>query len=145
MKYKLKMNVGDPSQNGHNKSETVYFMSNKTAKELKKAYLESCKLTGLVFDGNTTPIVDGVELDWRHIAYNDRAICIEYESFEISDLATSILQNHGIETKQDDLDVDYFVELFFKFIKLSLVDFEYELSEDETELLDITIGYGLFE
>ena len=36
MKYKLKMNVGDPSQNGHNQSETVYFMSNKTSKELKE-------------------------------------------------------------------------------------------------------------
>ena len=145
MEYKLKMNVGDPSQNGHNQSETVYFISNKSIKELNEAYLKSCQLTGLVFDGTINLVFDGVKLDWRHPEYKDRTICVEYESFEISDLAISILQNHGIETKKDDLNVDYLVELFFKFIKLSLVDFEYEFSEDETELLDITIGYGLFE
>ena len=145
MGYKLKMNVGDPSKNGHKQNVTVYFTSNKSTEELKEAYSESCKLTGLVFDGNTNPIVNGVELNWQHPEYADRTICVEYESFEISNLAVSILQSHGIQTKKDDLDVDYLVELFFKFIKLSLLDFEYELSEDETELLNITIGYGLFE
>ena len=139
------MEVGDPSQNGHNKSVTVYFTSNKSNKELNDAYLKSCDLTGLVFDRNTNLVINGVKLNWQHPEYNDRTICVEYESFEISDLAISILKNYGIQTKKEDLDVDYLIELFFKFIKLSLLDFEYEFSEDETELLDITIGYGLFE
>lgn len=149
MKYKLRMEIGDPSKDGHNQSETIYFNSNKSSQELKEAYNKSCLLTGLVWTSNKNPIVDGVELKWsrhcRHSDYNDRQLFVEYEQYEISDLAKSILESHGIHVEENNYDSDCVIDLFHNFLRLSLPDFEVEFVKDETELVDITIGYGLFE
>lgn len=144
MKYKLRMEIGDPSKDGHNQSETIYFNSNKSTQELKDAYKKSCELTGLVFTENTPIIVDGFKLDWQHPEYTDRKLFVEYEQYEVSELAKSILESYGIEVF-DEYDSDCVIGLFHNFLRLSLPDFEVEFVKDETELLDLTIGYGFFE
>lgn len=144
MKYKLKMEIGDPSKDGHNQSKDIYFFSNKTTKEITKAYYESCKLTGLVWKSNQNPIVDGKEINWKHPDYKDRLLFVEYEQFELSKLAKIILESHGIDAN-GEWNSDCVIDLFHDFIKLSLPDLEIEFVKEDAELLDITIGYGLFE
>jgi hypothetical protein len=144
MKYKLRMEIGDPSKDGHNQSKTIYFNSNKSTQELEEAYEKSCDITGLVWTCNKNPKINGEELDWKNPEYNDRQLFVEYESYELSDLAKSILESHGVDT-DGEWDSDSVIDLFFDFLKISLPDFKAEFVKDETELLDITIGYGLFE
>jgi hypothetical protein len=144
MKYKLRMEIGDPSKDGHNQSKTIYFNSNKSTQELKEAYKRSCNITGLVWTSNEDLKINGKELDWRHPEYKDRQLFAEYESYELSDLAKSILESHGVDT-DGEWDSDSVIDLFFDFLKISLPDFNAEFVKDETELLDVTIGYGLFE
>ena len=143
MKYKLKMEIGDPSKDGHNQSKTIYFYSNKTVKEITEAYYQSCKLTGLVWKFNQNPIVNGEEINWKHPEYNDRLLFVEYEQYELSELAKNILESHDIDSSCK-WDSDCVIDLFHDFIKLSLPDLEIEFVKEDAELLDITIGYGLF-
>jgi len=144
MKYKIKMEIGDPSKDGHNQSETVYFYSNKTTKEITEAYYKSCELTGLVWKSNQNPKVDGVEISWQHPEYNDRLLFVEYEQYQLSELAKGILEKQGINPG-GEWDSDSVIDLFHDFIRLSLPDLEIEFIQEDAELLGITIGYGLFE
>lgn len=153
---KLKITIGDWSEDGHGVYEQFVFESNKTVKEVQDAYKASCKLTGLQFNHNDnyTGIVD----NYRNYR-NDRQICTEYEDSEISEFALDILKEHGIIIDDDNLDEDSFLKLLIDFIKLSLPDLELEeASFKKSELKDIPavngwwnkelnvqFGYGLYE
>lgn len=143
--YKFKIEIGDPSKDGHNQSEERIINSNKTKEQVREAYDKSCLLTGLVFTSNKDIIVNNEKLNWQHSEHSDRSICTEYESYEMSKLAEDILQTHGIKNTQIDGDVDSLVNIFLEFIKLSLPDFEYNIVQDIIPSLGLTIGYGLFE
>lgn len=144
MKYKLRMEVGDPSRNGHGQSETIYFNSNKSTQELKEAYEKSCDITGLTWTSDKRPKVNGMEMSWNTPEYENRQLFVEYESYKLSDLAKSILEKHGLDV-DEEWDAHSALCLFFDFLRISLPDFKVEFAEDNTELLDLTICYGLFE
>jgi hypothetical protein len=145
MKHKFKIEIGDPSKDGHNQSEDRVIVSNKIKEQVREAYNKSCLLTGLVFTGNKDIIVNDKKLNWRDDDYSKRQICTEYESYKMSKLAEDILQTYGIKYTQIDGNVNSLVNIFLEFIKLSLPDFEYDIVENEIPSLGLTIGYGLFE
>ena len=145
MEYKFKIEIGDPSKDGHNQSEERFIVSNKTIEEVRNAYNKSCLFTGLVFTSDKDIIVNNEKLNWENNEYSDRSICTEYESYDISELAQNILKEYGIENPDVDGDVDSLVDIFLNFIKLSLPDFEYNIVQDITPSLGLTIGYGLFD
>ena len=145
MEYKFKIEIGDPSKDGHNQSENRIINSNKTIEEVREAYDKSCLLTGLVFTSNKDIIVNNEKLNWQNNEYSDRSICTEYESYDTSELAQAILEEYGIENPVIDGDIDSLVDIFLEFIKLSLPDFEYNIIQDDIPSLGLTIGYGLFD
>jgi hypothetical protein len=145
MKYKFKIEIGDPSKDGHNQSEDRIINSNKKITEVRKAYDKSCEITGLVFTSNKDIIVNNEKLGWQHPEHSDRSICTDYESYDTSELAQTILKECGIENPNIDGDVDSLVDIFLEFIKLSLPDLEYNIVQDNIPSLGLTIGYGLFD
>lgn len=140
--FKIKM--GDPSGDGHSQTETTVIRCNKTKEQVLEAYSKSCDLTGLVFTENKDVTINGKKIDWQHPEYMDRKVCVDYESYEISDLAQNILKSFGIENPTVDGDIDVLFDIFMDFIKISLPDIEYDVIPDLTDTLDLTIGYGLF-
>lgn len=141
---KIIFRIGDSSGDGHSQVEVIVLNCNKTAQEIEEAYPLSCKLTGLVFTENTSVIVEEKEIDWKHYEYNDRRICVDYENSEISDLAIEILKNFEIELKENDVSPSGLLDLFMKFIKLSIPDLEWEFVEMEGSTVNLSLGYGLF-
>lgn len=146
---KIIIRIGDPSKDGHNMSETYTFMSNKTEEEITKAYYESCKLTGLTFTSNNPEF----KLSWKNKEYKDRKVCVDYEETLPSELAVNILKDFGINILPEDCtyaDWDYieheeFIDIFLKFVSLSLTGFEFQIIPTKKERgLPLTIGYGLF-
>lgn len=157
---KVRLTIGDWSGDGHSISEDFIYESNKSVEEIRQAYKNACKLTGLSFNHNDD--YTGLNLGYG----TDRQIATEYEESTISKLALKILKKHGIELKSEDGSEEYFidgsedfVDILIKFIKLSLPDLKLkEASYKKSELKDIPaingwwnkelncqFGYGLFE
>ncbi len=155
MENKVKITIGDWSQDGHEEYDEFVFDSNKTVHEIRQAYKDSCKLTGLQFNYNKN--YTGLP---EHNSYGtDRHICTEYNENEITDLALNILKEHGIDINVDKLDIDVFLKLLIDFIKLSLPDLVLEEAAfKKSELreipavngwwndeLNVGFGYGLYD
>jgi hypothetical protein len=152
---KVKLTIGDWSQDGHNQYEEFVYESNKSVKEIRQAYKDSCKLTGLSFNHNE----DYTGLGLRN--RNPRQIATEYQEPNLSDLAKEILTEFEIDYTEYEKEtgVENFTELLISFIKLSLPDLELEeASFKKSELksidaingwweqeLNVQFGYGLFE
>lgn len=156
---KVKITIGDWSQDGHNQYEEFVFKSNKSVEEIRQAYKDSCKLTGLSFNHNED--YTGLNLNWQHPEYRIRKIATEYEKYELSDLAKEILSKFNIDyyNYDEEYSCENFLDLLISFIKLSLPDLTLEeASFKKSELKDIPavngwwnrelncqFGYGLFE
>lgn len=138
---RFKIDIGDPHDDGHGKHDEYIVETNKTNSEILTAYKASVELTGLAFD-DTPIVVNGVTINWQHPEYDDRKICVEYESYSPSKFAWSVLKEHGIE--ETDVYGQDFVKLFLAFVKLSLPDLEYQIVPDTLPYLNINIGYGLY-
>lgn len=153
---KVKITIGDWSQDGHNQYEEFVFESNKTVKEIRQAYKDSCKLTGLSFNHNED--YTGLNLGYG----TGRQIATEYGDVNISELAVNIFEKHSIKsyiTFQEEPNTENFLTLLIDFIKLSLPDLTLqEASFKKSELknipavngwwnkeLNCQFGYGLFE
>lgn len=155
--------IGDWSSDGHGKSDTVLLESNKTVREIQEAYKKSCKLTGLSFNHNDD--YTGLKLPWNHPEAKERRIAVEYGDNTISKLAEEILLKHGIDVwdgfdksvfTDDDVvyidGPDHFIELWIKFVQLSLPDLVLEKVTDDipvingwwNENLNVQFGYGLY-
>lgn len=150
---KVRLSIGDWSEDGHNQSEDFVYEVNKTVEEIRQAYKDSCVLTGLQFNYNEN--YSGLP---EHNSYGtDRHICTEYEEYEATDLAKEILSEHGLDGNFNG--VEGFAELVMGFIKLSLPDLTWEeASFKKSELkndipaingwwnkeLNHGFGYGLF-
>lgn len=132
---KVKLNLGDWSQDGHNQTEVVILEVNKTVKEIQEAYLKSCKDSG-------------VEL---------HRLCSDYDENIIDDADLQDLEDFGIkwlfEHVEDNLiwDTTSFTNLILDFIKISLPDLTYKIVEDDIPNLNgfwgdlnVTFGYGLY-
>jgi len=152
---KIRLTIGDWSQDGHNQYEEFVYESNKTVENIKQAYKNSCKLTGLSFNHNE-------DYTGLNIGYgSERQIATEYGECEISDLAKEILDSFKIDYSdyEEEPSVENFIELLINFIRLSLNDLELkEASFKKSELkniepvngwwndeLNVQFGYGLFE
>lgn len=151
----VKLSIGDWSEDGHNQYEEFVYNSNKSVNEIRQAYKDSCKLTGLQFNHN-----ENYSSRTEHSEYGSkRHICTEYQDDEISEFAKGILEEHHIVVNSNSLDVDTFTNLLIEFIKLSLPDLILEeASFKRSELknidaingwwnkeLNVQFGYGLFE
>ena len=130
---KVKLNLGDWSEDGHNQTKVVILEVNKTVKEIQDAYLKSCKDSG-------------VELD---------RLCSEYNECTIDNSVLQTLEDFGIKWVFDNSfywDEGSFTSLILDFIKVSLPDLTYEIVEDDIPNingfwgnLNVTFGYGLFK
>jgi len=156
---KVKLTIGDWSQDGHNQYDEFVYESNKSVQEIRQAYKDSCKLTGIQFNHNK---------DYTEVIGNkygtERHICTEYEDNSVSDLAKEILKKHGIKLWRDGEEdyyiesIEEFIDILIQFIKLSLPDLVLEeASFKKSELKNIQpingwwndelnhqFGYGLF-
>jgi hypothetical protein len=155
---KIKLTLGDWSDDGHCVSEDYIYITNKTVSEIRQAYKDSCILTGLQFNHNAN--YSGLP---EHSKYGTpRHICTEYGEPDIKPLALEILKSNGIEINEKWLKritSDEFATLIMEFIKLSLPYLEYEEgSYKKSELKEIPpingwwnkelnegFGYGLYD
>jgi hypothetical protein len=135
---KLKLIIGDYSGDGHEKSETFYFLSNRTSSEIKEIIEKSNQLTGI---------------DFEHLfSY--------YEQYELTEEQISTLEEKGIDfskvikysydefTEERDeygFSTDDAVNLFMEYLKLSDSELIINLTNDDYQEIDISFGYGLFE
>lgn len=157
LEYRFRLTIGDWSDDGHGQSDELVFVANYPVSELRQAYKDSCKKTGIQFNNNNKNYT-GSPLEFRD---RSRMVCVSYEDYTIHDNVKKILINHGIDmTKYDDyLDPDSFGELIMEFIRISLPDLKWEESSyKRSELKNITplngwwnkelnhqFGYGLYE
>ena len=79
---RVKLTIGDWSQDGHNQYEEFVYESNKSVHEIRQAYKDSCKLTGISFNHNED--YTGLNLKWDHPEYNSRKIATEYSVYRMS-------------------------------------------------------------
>ena len=156
---KVKLTIGDWSQDGHTRYEIYVYDVNKSVTEIRQAYKDSCKKTGLQFNHNEN--YSGLP---EHSCYGTSAhICTEYESSDISENAKQILTSFGIDMfkyfdEDEYIATDKFAELILDFIKISLTDLTYAegvFKKSELKLiepingwwngeLNVQFGYGLF-
>lgn len=151
--YKVKLTMGDWSRDGHEESDIFRYISNYPVETIRKAYKESCKLTGLTFS-----LENYTNLDIRYGSW--RYIWTEYEDSHMDEEAIDILKEFGLDVVElYHLDDTYSFEpksasdLMMRFIKLSMPsDWDYTLDKDEYEPingwwnddLNVQFGYGLY-
>lgn len=142
---KIKIEIGDYSGDGHGISEVVQLLCNRTIQELENLYKKSCELTGLQFTTNGD--VSGRNRTWQEI--NKWKVLQDYQENEMSEFQQKEFAKHGIEI--DDLDFSYetdkFTSLFLEFLQLSDKELQWEFVEEEQkeEVLQLYIGYGIYE
>lgn len=134
---KIKLQIGDPSDDGHGEYVNYYFLTNKTVDEIMTAYDKSVKLTNCTWTGNK-------------IGQNYNEIFCQYDERRLEPIVVDILLQHGIDVNEIFGKDCYFyhpeaVKLFILFVKLSLPDLIMNKTSEDVKLLPITIGYGLFE
>lgn len=141
--------MGDWSNDGHGKSDKILVEVNKTVKEVQDAYKASCKLTGISFNHNED--FTGIKRDYDEAV--DHHIFTEYEGCHVSQTCIDILAKYGIEIDEDEgYCPEDFAELWFKFVKLSLPDLEFNFVKDDIPCingywnsnLNVQFGYGLY-
>ena len=146
MKTLMKLTIGDWSKDGHNRMEHYYLNSNYDVHQVREAYKNSCKKTGVTFNHNEDYTGLGLTYD------SPRQIWCEYEEREISEDALKILNDFGIDCEAT-ADTEEAAEIIMKFIALSLPDdFKYEFCKLDAEPingywngeLNCQFGYGLF-
>lgn len=121
----LKIELGDSSNDGHGRSEIIYFESNLTNAEITKAYKKSLKTTSIDFD----------------------SLFGDYEESDIpEDIRIKLIEFNIIDKDEDNCyDTESAVDLLLKFVKLSRPDFVYKLTEDKVQCINVGFsGYGLF-
>lgn len=144
--------MGDPSSDGHGRSEEIDVKTNYPVELLQQAYKDSCKLTGVSFNHNNN--FTGLKLS--HSEEQDRLICVDYQDNTIPELALEILEQHGLSdeflSKDRHFDgADHLAETIMRFIGLSMPeDFEFKLVENSKIYLNgwgnlnVQFGYGLY-
>ena len=58
--YKVKLTLGDWSNDGHGKYEEIIYKSNYPVSVIRQSYKDSCKLTGVQFNHNEDYTGNGV-------------------------------------------------------------------------------------
>ena len=168
--YKMYLNIGDWSGDGHEKHDRILIESNLPVKDVQQAYKDSCKLTGVQLNHNED--YTGAKRDWK--VARDFQILTEYESSKITSNQFKILFEHGLrvemladwneedflEYAEESLDgyyiysVDAYVKFWIWFTMLSNPKLKLtELSEDDSipningywdKNLNVQFGYGVY-
>ncbi len=157
---KMKLVLGDWSNDGHGRSENVLIESNLSVLEIQEAYKASCKLTGVSF--NHTEDYTGIKRDYHDDKYH---VCVEHQDNFLTPETVDILKNHGLpDSFLNKLDVVFgsdgyylykesYIELWIWFVKLSLPSVAIlENVNDEVPVingcwnknLNVQFGYGLY-
>jgi len=144
-KFLIKLGIGNRYG-----SDFFVYESNKTLDDIINAYMNSCDLTKVCFD-NTQ-------------GYKYIQLACEYQDNSISKEAEINLLKYGLDVwdgydmnvydKENDLSffdgVDHFMEVFWKFVKISLPDLLLEEGLfKKSEMMTMknfpfNMGYGLF-
>lgn len=160
-KHKIKIPIGDWSNDGHGRYKVFEIESNYPVHDLQEAYKESCRIVGIQFNHHYEDYM-GIEID--SYRSNERLICTEYEDSRLSEFAYDTLIDHGInvdsilgydieEGKEIYLDSDDFTNILLAFIGLSMPnDWEWSFIDDSNTYLNgfwnknlnVQFGYGLF-
>lgn len=147
MRYLMKLNIGDWSDDGHGKCRSVIYSVDHPVHYVQLAYKVSCKITGIQFNHNedyTGGKCKGYG-DWNQL-------CTEYEDSTIMDKAFVVLKRHIHNLNEfvsEDGAVEDFENLWWAFIKISLPDLQYEEVKIDNINgywgdLNVQFGYGLF-
>lgn len=158
----FKLSLGDPSNDGHGMYKNLFYKSNKTVKELQKAYRKSCKLTKVQFHINSDYTGLNPHGQWGGIFFKTR-IFTDCDDSRIYETAKRCLEENGLNVdsinKNEIWTPRQGAVLILEFIKLSCPDFTYQqvskpkdyktkwydsLAKDTGERMD-ALGYGLFD
>jgi len=153
---KMYLVLGDWSDDGHGKSEKVLVEVNKTVEEVQNAYKDSCKLTGISFNGNE----DYTETGRHWEIANKYRIAVEYEDYKLSDAVLEVLEKFKcpkeiIENYNEEAYEGNYIPLWFWFIGLYLPDLDYKIIKEGDGIpcingywdknLNVGFGYGLYQ
>ena len=140
MKYNIGFTLGDPSADGHGHSVDYHMVSNYSVLEIDRAYTNTTKILGfnLVKD-----VGDEFEGDYW-VPEDFTAKLLELGIIEESDIEHEETE-YGPPVGTYRLDLDSFVDLYFRIARYSLPDLEW----DDRDLLEEQIydlngaAYGL--
>ncbi|CAL9986301.1 hypothetical protein VPHD479_0283 [Vibrio phage D479] len=153
--HKMKLVVGDWSDDGHGKSREVVFEVNHPVEVIQQAYKDACKLTGVQFNHNEDYTGRGSWSEGKRYQ-----ICADYEQSALFPETVEILRE--FEGFDEHIDIteecnEYYIESSFEelwwwFVSLALPDVEYHELKDEippingwwNKNLNVQFGYGLF-
>lgn len=130
--HTLVLRMGDPSDDGHGKVDTVAYKTNKTSQEIDGLYSAARKM----YDLDITAYCED---------YEDNELPQEFidackKSFAAYPDAMKLIE--GIESEENNIHTDEFAEMFLTIAKLMDATLEWEKTYEDG-ILDIG-GYGLF-
>lgn len=161
---KMKLELGDMSNDGHGKTATILLQSNVDVSTIRKAYKDSCYLTDVQFNSNDR--FTKTKYKWQEDEKYEAVV--QYEDSYLSSFIVDKLSKFGLtedllSSFNIEKDVKHhryfmykynFVPLWIWFVKLSLPeDTIIEVIEDDDipsinngprNELNTQIGYGLF-
>jgi hypothetical protein len=127
--HRINLILGDPSGDGHGKSQTVVINSSLSKHELLAPYQAGTKLVGFDFINEVCK------------EYEDCRLEREYKT-KLLELGFFDFYEDGLEEDTCYLDQELFVQIFLFICKLGDTLFEYQIVESNSY---INIGgYGLF-
>jgi hypothetical protein len=127
--HRIDLILGDPSGDGHGKSQTVVINSNLSKHELLAPYQAGTKLVGFDFINEVCK------------EYEDCRMKREYKT-KLLELGFFDFYEDGLEQDTCYLDQELFAQIFLFICKLGDTLFEYQIVESNSY---INIGgYGLF-
>ncbi len=148
--------LGDWSDDGHGKSEKLLIESNKTVEEIQNAYKDSCKLTGISFNGDNE---DYTQTNRFWVESSNYRIAVEYEEPKLTSEVLEVLEKFKcpkgiIENYNEEPYYRSYIDLWDWFVKLSLPDLEFNIVKEDDGIpcingywnknLNVSFGYGLY-
>lgn len=159
----MKLTLGDWSNDGHGKTETIILRSNKSIRQIREAYKKSCLFTHIRLDHNSDIDIKFPKDDWESI--NKYTIANHYEDDKLTKFHIEKLAPHGftLDVLGDEMEefidgddirltTDHFKRLWLWFVKLSFRNNDWDVQEVEIDPingfwnkeLNVGFGYGLF-
>lgn len=164
--YKMKLELGDTSNDGHGKTATILLKSNVDVSTIRKAYKDSCYLTDVQFNINnkftktqyTLQNSEEYEICTEYEdTYLNKEIFIKLQKFGLTEelLNSFSIYRNSIDDERYSMGENNFFRLWIWFVKLSLPkDTIIDIIQDNDipsinnswpdKELNEQFGYGLF-